>query len=157
PEMTGQSLLGLLDGKKQVGRDAVFVERERHANVRKGDLSYAARAIRTREFLYVRNFRPDRWPAGDPEKWKAVGPFGDCDGSPSKEFILGHRDEPEFAKLFQLAFVKRPAEELYDLSKDPHQIVNVADGAEYAAEKKRLRATLDRWMMDTKDPRATSD
>ena len=157
PEMTGQSLLPLLTGKTQPGRDMVFVERERHANVRKGDLSYPARAVRTKDFLYIRNLRPDRWPAGDPEKWKAVGPFGDCDGSPSKEFLLGHPDESEFAKLFQLAFAKRPPEELYDLSKDPHQIVNVADRSEYAAAKKKLRASLDRWQTDTKDPRAASD
>lgn len=157
PEMTGRSLLPLLAGKKQSGRDEVFVERERHANVRKGDLSYPVRAIRTKEFLYIRNFRPDRWPAGDPEKWKSVGPFGDCDGSPSKEFVLAHRDEPKFAEFFQLAFAKRPAEELYDLSKDSHQVVNVADRAEYATAKKKLRRTLDRWMKDTKDPRATTD
>jgi N-sulfoglucosamine sulfohydrolase len=156
-EMTGQSLLPLLTGRQQRGRDMVFVERERHANVRKGDLSYPARAVRTKEFLYIRNLRPDRWPAGDPEKWKAVGPFGDCDGSPSKELLLDHRGEPGFAKLFQLAFAKRPAEELYDLSKDPHQILNVADRAEYATAKKRMRRTLDRWMTETKDPRATSD
>lgn len=157
PEMTGQSLLPLLAGEKQKGRDMVFVERERHANVRKGDLSYPARAVRTKEFLYIRNLRADRWPAGDPEKWKAVGPFGDCDGSPSKGFLLEHREESEFAKFFQLAFGKRPAEELYDLSKDPHQIVNIADRPEYATAKKRMQRTLDRWMRDTKDPRATSD
>ncbi|PYJ03758.1 MAG: heparan N-sulfatase, partial [Verrucomicrobia bacterium] len=78
PEMTGQSWLGLLAGNKQSGRETVFVERERHANVRRGDLSYPARAVRTSDFLYIRNLRPDRWPAGDPEMWKAVGPFGDC-------------------------------------------------------------------------------
>jgi len=157
PEMTGQSLLPLLAGKKQNGRDMVFVERERHANVRKGDLSYPARAVRTKEFLYIRNLRPDRWPAGDPEVWKAVGPFGDCDGSPSKEFILGHRDEPKVASFFHQAFEKRPAEELYDLSKDLHQIVNVAEQPSYAAARKSMRAALDRWMSETKDPRATSD
>ena len=157
PEMTGRSLLPLLAGKSQRGRDKVFVERERHANVRKGDLSYPARAVRTGQFLYIRNFRPDRWPAGDPETWQAVGPFGDCDGSPSKEFILTHRDDPPFAKFFQLTFGKRPAEELYDLAKDPHQTTNVADRSEYAAAKKKLRTALDRWMRDTKDPRAISD
>jgi arylsulfatase A-like enzyme len=157
PEMTGQSLLPLLAGEKQSGRDAVFVERERHANVRAGDLSYPARAIRTKDFLYIRNFRPDRWPAGDPEKWKAVGPFGDCDGSPSKDFLLDHRDDDAIKKYFELAFSKRPAEELYDLAKDPHQIDNVADRAEYAATKNKLREQLDRWLKDTVDPRATSD
>ena len=59
-DMTGQSLAGLLDGKEQEGREQVFIERERHANVRKGDLSYPSRALRTREFLYIRNLRPDR-------------------------------------------------------------------------------------------------
>jgi len=157
PEMTGLSLLPLLQGKRQLRREAVFVERERHANARKGDLSYPMRAVRTKEFLYVRNFRPDRWPAGDPEKWKSVGAFGDCDPSPSKEFLLTHRDEPEFAQFFQRAFAKRPAEELYDLAKDPHQLVNVADQPEYKAAKKKMRGALNRWMKDTKDPRATSD
>ncbi|MEL6255812.1 MAG: sulfatase, partial [Bacteroidota bacterium] len=42
------------------GKERVFLERERHANVRKGDLSYPMRAIRTHEYLYIRNFMPDR-------------------------------------------------------------------------------------------------
>src|SRR6185369_8097750 len=48
PEMTGHSFLGLLTGAEKRGtRETVFLERERHANVRAGDLSYPARAIRT--------------------------------------------------------------------------------------------------------------
>jgi N-sulfoglucosamine sulfohydrolase len=157
PDMTGQSLLPLLAGEKQSGREAVFLERERHANVRAGDLSYPARAIRTKDFLYIRNFRPDRWPGGDPEKWMSVGPYGDCDDGPTKQFLLKQRDVPKFNKFFALAFHKRPAEELYDLSQDPHQIVNVAEHKDYVAAKKRMRAALDHWMQTTKDPRATSD
>lgn len=156
-EMTGRSLISLLEGKSQTDRDKVFVERERHANVRAGDLSYPSRAIRTKDFLYIRNLRPDRWPAGDPEKWVAVGPFGDCDDSPTKQFILTHRDEPQFKKYFELAFAKRPAEELYDLAHDPHEIANVADKPEFAKAKKKLRAELDKWMRETQDPRALHD
>ena len=74
-------------------RDRVFIERERHANVRQGDLSYPVRAIRTNDYLYIRNFRPDRWPAGDPEQYVAVGPFGDIDGGPSKSVVLDRRTE----------------------------------------------------------------
>src|SRR4051812_46666697 len=48
PEMTGRSLTG---EEKPGSRNVVFVERERHANVRAGDAGYPARAIRTREFL----------------------------------------------------------------------------------------------------------
>lgn len=49
-------------------------ERERHANVRRGDLSYPVRAIRMNDYLYIRNFRADRWPAGDPQQ-SSVSPI----------------------------------------------------------------------------------
>ncbi|MGA2499084.1 MAG: sulfatase [Tepidisphaeraceae bacterium] len=152
-EMTGRSLVPLLRGEQQGGRDRVFVERERHANVREGDLSYPCRAIRTRDFLYLRNLRPDRWPAGDPRMWKAVGPFGDIDDGPSKQFILNHRDESETGRFFKLACGKRPGEELYDLRQDPGELINIAGRPEYAADRARLRAALDQWMKDTSDPR----
>jgi arylsulfatase A-like enzyme len=157
PEMTGRSFLGLLREEKQAGRDRVFLERERHANVRKGDLSYPCRAIRTKEFLYIRNLRPDRWPAGDPEMYLAVGPFGDIDGSPSKDLLLERRDDPAIKKFFELACARRPAEELYDLAKDPGQLNNVAGRPEYAAARKKLREELDAWLKETADPRATAD
>lgn len=157
PDLTGQSLLGLLDGKTQTGRDSVFLERERHANVRAGDLGYPSRAIRTREYLYIRNLRPDRWPAGDPQMWKAVGPFGDCDAGPTKDFILAHQDEVASAKFFNWSFAKRPAEEFYDLAADPEELHNLAGEPRLAAAQEKLRAELDRWMRETKDPRAVLD
>ena len=156
-EMTGQSLYPILRGEKYKRREQVFVERERHANVRQGDLSYPARAIRTRQFLYIRNFRPDRWPAGDPEMYKAVGPFGDCDGSPSKELLLDKREDPAIARFFQLAFAKRPEEELFDLERDPHQLNNVAQDPKYSATKSELRRALDEWLKSTQDPRMLND
>jgi uncharacterized sulfatase len=157
PAMTGRSFLDLLTGESSVVRDHVFLERERHANVRKGDLSYPSRALRTKEFLYIRNFHPERWPAGDPELWKAVGPFGDIDGGPTKDLLLERRTDPKIARFFELACAKRPAEELYDLATDPYQMTNVASQPEYAAAKQKLRAELDRWMRDTADPRARGD
>jgi uncharacterized sulfatase len=155
PAMTGRSFLDLLTaGASPVVRDRVYLERERHANVRRGDLGYPCRAVRTRAFLYIRNFHPERWPAGDPEVWKAVGPFGDIDGGPTKEVLLKGKDDPKVGRLFELACGKRPAEELYDLAKDPFQMTNVADRPGYAGVKKELRADLERWMKDTADPRA---
>ena len=147
----------LLAGQRQPGRNAVFLERERHANVRRGDLSYPARAIRTKDFLYIRNLRPDRWPAGDPEMYFAVGPFGDIDGGPSKDLLLARQSDSAIGRYFALATAKRPAEELYDLRKDRGQIENVAMRPELAQARKKLRAALDKWMRDTGDPRATSD
>jgi arylsulfatase A-like enzyme len=158
PAMTGRSFLDLLTtGQSHVPRDRVFVERERHANVRHDNLGYPARAIRTREYLYIRNFHPERWPAGDPEEWKAVGPFGDIDGGPSKDLLLAKRDDPVIGKFFQLACGKRPAEELYHVVKDPHQLTNLAPEPAFAEVKAKLRGELDRWMLETDDPRAKGD
>ena len=152
--MTGRDLLPLAlggpDPPAGPPRDAVFLERERHANVRAGNLSYPSRAIRTARYLYVRNLRPDRWPAGDPVLVHSVGPYGDVDPSPTKDLSRAHPG----ARPFELAFGKRPAEELYDLDVDPSQIKNVAQVATYATAKTALRARLDQWMAETGDPLA---
>ena len=159
PEMTGRSFFGLLTGREKPGsRNTVFVERERHANVRPGALGYPMRAIRTRDFLYIRNLRPDRWPAGDPEPYRdPPHAFGDCDDGPTKNYILDHRDEPKVRPFFRLCFDQRPADELYDLQQDPHELVNVAGRPGYSAARAQLRAQLEQWMLETADPRALHD
>lgn len=150
--MSGKSLLPLVTGKvKSLGRDKMFVERERHARVREGNVSYPARGIRTNDFLYIRNLRPERWPAGDPQM--GSGQYGDIDGSPTKTYIMEHKDEPAIAPFFQLAFQKRPAEELYDLKNDPYQLKNVAQDKKYVTIRGKLSGELNNWMEATKDPR----
>jgi arylsulfatase A-like enzyme len=154
PTMTSRSFLDVLTGQSNgKGRDHVFLERERHANVRSGDLSYPCRAIRTKDFLYIRNLLPDRWPAGDPALHFAVGPFGDVDPTTTKQLILDHRDEAAMKRYFDINFAKRPAEELYDLRRDPDQIKNLATDLALAATKAKLAARVDAWMQETKDPR----
>ncbi|MBI4601352.1 MAG: hypothetical protein HY721_05245 [Planctomycetes bacterium] len=73
---------------------------------------------------------------------------------PSKDLILERRAEPAVARLFRLAFERRPAEELYDLARDPGCLENIAASAEGAAAKERLRSRLERWMRETGDPGA---
>lgn len=154
-EMTGASLWPLLRGKKVNGRKMVFVERERHANVREAELGYPARGIRTDEYLYIRNYEPDRWPAGDPELYHSVGPYGDIDASPSKEYILSNRTEVTVAPFFKMAFAKRNADELYDLKADPDQLNNVASDKKYRKIRDGLKKQLNDWQLKTGDPRAT--
>jgi N-sulfoglucosamine sulfohydrolase len=148
--MTARSFMDVLRGEPSTGRDRIVLERERHANVRQGDLSYPARVLRTKEYLFIRNLRPDLWPAGDPEKWKAVGPYGDCDGGPSKEQIIARRDQ-DLAKFFRIAFEKRPARELYDVVKDPFQLENLADRKPEVVEQ--MEAELTKRLAETGDPR----
>ena len=154
PEMTGRSFAELILGRPDsVRRDAVFLERERHANVRRGDLSYPVRGIRTKDFLYLWNLRPDRWPAGDPELYHSVGPYGDIDLSPLKELLVAGAGRPELARYRAWALERRPAEELYDLREDPHQLCNVATHAALADTRRELRERVERWMRETGDPR----
>jgi len=159
PEMTGRSVLPLLtsgkSGQVEAARDKVFFGRERHANVRAGNVGYPIRAIRTSQFLYLRNFEPNRWPAGDPPLYGDVDEHLSIDGSPSKQAVVEHGDKADVKRLFAFAFAKRPAEELYDLGQDPWQMTNVATESRYTETKAKLHAELDRYMIETKDQRAS--
>ncbi len=155
-EMTGRSLAAILSsprsGRIDPARDFVLVGKERHVPCQEAPDrgGYPCRAIRTHDYLYIRNFRPDRWPAGTPFHEKAAFPgawYADCDNGPTKRFVIEGRDaSPEGRRFYGLAFSKRPSEELYDLAKDPEQLSNVAADPAYAAIKdalyKRLMGTL---------------
>jgi N-sulfoglucosamine sulfohydrolase len=162
PEMTGKSLLPRLRGTDPTAadlthRDHVIYGKERHVpSQEKGNLAgYPSRALRNKEFLYIRNFRPELWPNGIPDASAAFigNSFADCDNGPSKAFLIEHRDDPAVKKYFDLAFARRPAEELYDLKDDPEQLVNVAADPKYAEVLKRLSSQLESELRETGDPR----
>jgi len=67
--------------------------------------------------------------------------------------MLKHRDEPAVKPLFELAFAKRPAEELYDLRHDPDQLHKVANDPRYTGAKARLAESLVSELKATRDPR----
>ncbi len=152
--MSGQSLWPLLAGEKQ-DRERVFLERERHANVRKGDLSYPMRGVRNQDYLYIWNPMPERNPAGDPTVHQSVGQYGDVDHSITKFMIMALEGKTESGKpdLFELSFGLRPEEELYDVKKDPYQLHNLAANPAFSELKIALRQQLLAWMKQTNDPR----
>ncbi len=155
--MTARSLTGILNGMPGSKHDAAFIAMERHAGCRDGGKGYPCRAIRTKDYLYIHNFEPTRWPAGSPNPMHCVRaiPFGEVDPAPTKSLMMDRRDEPEIGKLAELAFGKRSAEELYDLQKDPHQMVNLAGSSEMTTVKEALRGRLFSHLTKTRDPRAT--
>ncbi len=75
----------------------------------------------------------------------------------TKTAILGLQDDPVGQRFFALAFGLRPAEELYDLRADPHQLVNLAGEPRLDARKQRLSAALTAELESTGDPRAVGD
>ncbi len=151
--MTGESLMNVLTSNKSgivdPQRSRALSGRERHSHARFDNLGYPSRALRTHEYLYIRNFAPQRWPAGDPEL------YADIDDSPSKRYLLQHRNEPGVRELFEATCGKQPAEQLYDIRNDPGCLKNLADSAEYSTIKETLRKELEDALTATGDPRMT--
>lgn len=185
-EMTALSLAELweqnADQPSRVAeRAAVFFGRERHvAEAREAYLPYPMRGIRTKDFLYIINFEPTRWPMGsspgyDTEYSEEMGlveilekdlyptydaflsntraGFADVDAGPTKAWICSNLDDPMARDAFARMVGKRPAEELYDLRNDVHQMHNVAIAKEYAEIKSELRDRLTTELARTGDPR----
>ena len=155
--MTAQSLVDIFGGHIVGERKAAFIAMERHDGCRKGGKGYPCRAIRTADYLYIHNFAPTRWPSGSPDPTvcaRAI-PYGEIDSSPTKTFMMEHRNEHGVAHLAELAFGMRPAEELYDLKKDPHQMSNLAGNTSYLKVQGELRSQLFDHLKETSDPRVT--
>jgi uncharacterized sulfatase len=151
--VTGRSLVNLLrsgrSGQVEADRTVALSGRERHSHARFDNLGYPARALRTRQFLYIRNFAPERWPAGDPEQ------FADIDNGPTKTYMMANR--AQHSRLFDVCFGKHPAEELYDVVADPGCLENLAGRPAHAATQKKLRSELDAQLTAQRDPRMTGN
>lgn len=161
--MTGQSIVPLIESSGQglvdaENRSYVFHGKERHVPGQEDSMDgYPVRAIRSHDFLYIRNFEPDRWPSGTPNYRAALIPYcwlGDCDNGPTKTYMVDHQNEDDLhRRLYDLAFAKRPAEELYDCRNDPGQLVNLADRPEYREVREEMTALLLEELEKTEDPR----
>lgn len=153
--MTGHSLAESFKNETALGQDAAFIAMERHDGCREGGKGFPCRAIRTSDYLYIHNFEPTRWPSGspDPNVCARAIPYGEIDSSPTKTTMMEQRDAPEIAPLAELAFGMRPTEELYDLTNDPHQLVNLAKEGKQKNNLVSLRERLFEHLKKTDDPR----
>ena len=150
----GRSLLPLLDGKTDVARGHVLAGMERHTMCRPDGNGYPMRSVRTRDFLYIRNFEPDRWPTGGPEFVSSNKTFhGDIDGAPVKDEMLDPANAKRFARELELCVAKRPGEELYHLASDPDQEHNLAQRGSHKEALDQLRGLLETDLQTTGDPR----
>ena len=145
--VTGRSFLDVLRSEKSgwvdATRNRVVVGKERHDLGRPNDLGYPVRAIRTPEYLYVRNYEPDRWPVCNPETG-----YGNCDDSPTKTLLTSG-----FDRFYKLCFGKRPAEELYRVDRDPDCVNNLIADPALAAVKEELRKEMEASLRKDADPR----
>ena len=174
--VAGRSIRNVLASEKSgivdPAREAVFSGRERHSSSRFNSLSYPQRCIRTQQYLYIRNFKPERWPAGTPQKLGPpyrledgvftgkLGPmhggYHDIDACPSLSFLIDKADDPAFGPFLHLAVDKRPAEELFDIRNDPGCLKNLAGDAQFVDVRKQLGDRLLSYLKATDDARVTA-
>lgn len=173
--MTGRSLWNVLQSDRQGQVDPtrtwVVAGRERHVEIARPDYSpYPQRALRTQDHVLIVNFRPERWPLGNPYRLDGADEptfaelaqttfvtLPDDDAGPTKAWFVGARKSPEWSALFDKFYGRRPMFELYDLKADPHEMNNVAESPAYAAVRKEMTERLFTILRETGDPRMLED
>lgn len=150
--ITGRSLTDIFqsdqDGQVTTDRDFVLVGKERHDVGRPNDEGYPVRGILRDGFLYLHNFKPNRWPVGNPETG-----YLNTDGSPTKSYLLNTRRVGGTMKWWQPNFGKRVEEEFYNIKKDPFCMSNLAGEDQHAERIKGMKAAMTEELMAQGDLR----
>jgi N-sulfoglucosamine sulfohydrolase len=133
-------------------RDHVLIGKERHDIGRPNDWGYPIRGIIKNDVLYLQNFEPTRWPAGNPETG-----YLNTDGSPTKTEILNKRRDGSNRTYWAQNFGKRPKEEMFRVKSDPDCVENLAKDESYAELKAGLRKQMLRELKQQNDPRILGD
>lgn len=141
----GRSFKKLFKRPYEDFRSYAFAEHNWH------DYEAHERMVRTKDYLYVRNFRP---------KLPNQGPL-DIVNSPSFESLVNAKEEGQLTPAQLDAFIyPRPSEELFILKNDTLQIVNVISNKRYKTNKSdlhnekvrnKLSGILNKWMKETGD------
>jgi arylsulfatase A-like enzyme len=173
--MTGRSLWNVLQSDRQglvdPARTWVVAGRERHVEIARPDFTpYPQRALRTLDHVLIVNFKPERWPLGNPYRLDGKDEptfdevakttfvtLPDDDAGPTKAWFVGARKSPEWSAQFEKFYGRRPMFELYDLRKDPDEMNNVAEDPAYAAVRKEMTERLFTILRETGDPRMIED
>lgn len=148
-KLEGKSLVPLFsETQKGKFRNNMVIGKERTDLGRPDDQGYPIRGIVTNEFIYLRNYHPERWPAGNPETG-----YMDCDGSPTKSVILNDRRKKGKSNYWNMSFGKFPAEELYQVSNNQECMENLAQKPEYTDVKNQLIKQMTKKLKKDEDPR----
>lgn len=187
-EMTGTSPEGMLpifgksvayilksskSGIADETKKYVFAGRERHSSSRWNNLGYPQRAIRSKDYLFIWNATPERWPAGAPQRLKdgttndlypmygidengkhnSEWAFTDIDASPSKSFLVENCENEKYSRFFDLATAKRPEFELYQVKNDPGCLNNLSGISAFSDIEKEMKTALFEELKLSGDPR----
>ncbi len=124
--MTGKSFLD-----EDFDRTEVFASRDLW-----DEIPEKSKAITTNKFKYIRNFKPEI-------PWDAHQAYLEF-YRPAVHVMRSLKEQDKLNKNELLFFGLKPAEELYDLEKDPFELNNLVLDVEYAAVVQKMRQqTLD--------------
>src|SRR6185503_3398898 len=136
PKMQGEIFLG---ERAAPPRRYVFGARDRC-----DETVFRFRTVRDERYRYLRNFTPDR-PFLQPNEYKEKQyPVWNLLKELHAEGKLGPAPD-------RLCAPSMPADELYDLEADPHEIENLAGSPQHAETLARLRTALERWIDESGD------
>lgn len=142
-ELAGIPIPDTMQGRPLFGENAKPRDYVVSARDRCDETVDRIRSIRQGKFKYIRNFHPQR-PYLQPCAYKDAKPFMPV----LRELhAAGKLNDVQSLHMAET----RPEEELYDLSKDPWEIRNLAVDPAYKAQLSNFRALLGRWVMDTDD------
>jgi len=136
--MDGRSLVPLLEGRKQDGRDKVFTFFTRTS----AGNDYPMRCVRTKRYSYIFN----AWSDGK-TRYQAEG----MSGLTFKAMEAAAEKDPAIAE--RVRFLRnRVPEEFYDLRSDPWELKNLINDPAYAETVRKMKADLLEMMISTQDP-----
>jgi N-sulfoglucosamine sulfohydrolase len=139
--ITGRSLTEIFRSEKSgriiAERDHVLFSKERNDIGRPNDEGYPIRGIVKGGMLYLHNFEPSRLAGGAAETG-----YRDTDDGPTKTAVLATEKQPDQKHLFEASFGRQPADQLFDLSRDPDCMTNLAPTVSFSALQQLLFARL---------------
>lgn len=147
-ESSGKSLIDIFEDSPKKDRSYILLGQERHDYGRPKNQGYPIRSIIQDGFLYIYNFKPELWPAGNPETG-----YLNTDGSPTKTNILNLRRSNIDWSYWYMCFGKHPQEELYQISVDRECLINLATIKEYKTILAKMKKKLFDNLEQQKDPR----
>ncbi len=140
--LDGRTFLGVLRGKTKRHNSVTYGVHTQMNAIGSPPTGYAVRSIRAGKWKYIMNLNhkvtfKNALTQNDKENYWA-------------SWVRTAKTDPKAARLVK-RYLNRPAEELYDLSKDPYELNNLAGREKQAKVKARLKQQLKDWMTSQGD------
>lgn len=139
--LDGRSFVRVLTGKTNAHRDRIFATHSGDGKMN----AYPIRSVRTRDWHFILNLHPEAEFHTHIDLARAdTGYWGSWTNAAATN---------AHAAALVKRYHQRPAEELYDVRRDPSETNNLASLPEHALRVKAMREELESWMREQGDTR----